>query len=96
MWWNNERLRTLELKKEYPISMDKIIKNLRDGGHLRFFDRKEKLFVQIQLNKKEKRICWERWVSKDKLNWVNWNYYLNLRSVLQVVEQLTAEKRVAN
>lgn len=70
----------------------KIIKKLRDGEHIRFYNSKEKLFVQIQLNKQEKRICWERWVSKDKRNWVNWNYYLDMKSVLQVVEQINQQK----
>jgi len=66
-----------------------VIKNLRHKQPLNMFDRKEKLFVKIQFNKKEtKFICWQRFVSKDRSNWVNWNEYLSLKGVMQVRQQI--------
>lgn len=74
------------------MSKLEIIKKLRNKESIRFFNTKDKTFVHIQLNKQEKRICWERWVSKDKRNWVNQNYYLDMKSVLQVVEDINKQK----
>jgi hypothetical protein len=68
--------------------MDSLIKRLRDRKSVRLFDKKERLFINIQLNKTDNRICWERWVSKDKKNWVNWNLYLSLKDVLQIQKQI--------
>ena len=70
----------------------KIVKKLRDGENLNLFDKNKKLFVRIQLNKQEQRVCWERWVSRDRKGWVNWNYYLDIKSVLQVVEEINQQK----
>jgi hypothetical protein len=64
------------------------IKTLRHGNPLNMFDRKEKLFVKIQLNRQEKFICWQRFVSKDRRNWINWNKYLSLKDVMQVRQQI--------
>ena len=59
---------------------------LRNRQPLRLFDRANKMFVHIQFNKKETGfVCWERWVSKDKSNWVNHNLYLSLKDVRQII-----------
>lgn len=58
------------------------IKHLRDGHSLHLFDRKERLFHTFQLNKKAHFICWQRFVSKDRNNWREWNSYLSLKDVL--------------
>lgn len=61
---------------------------LRHGGGLTLFDRKEKQFTRIQPNKKQAFVCWERWVSKDRRNWVNWNLCLSLKDVNKVLADL--------
>jgi hypothetical protein len=35
------------------------IKKLRDAEALRLWDKTDKVFVVIQLNRKEKYVCWE-------------------------------------
>lgn len=74
------------------MTKNEAIKNLRHGGSLSMFDTSEKLFIRIQLNKKEKYVCWERWVRKSGGNWVNWNLYLSLKDVMDIRQEL-AEKR---
>ncbi len=64
--------------------METLVKRLRNRESIKWFDKKERLFIRIQLNKTDNRICWERWVSKDRNNWVNWNLYLSLKDVLQL------------
>lgn len=62
------------------------LKKLRDRKPVLLWDRANKLFVQIQFNKKEKGfVCWEKWVSKDRINWVNHNLYLSLKDVRQII-----------
>ncbi|HWV28286.1 MAG TPA: hypothetical protein VN038_01480 [Dyadobacter sp.] len=61
---------------------------LRNRKPLSLFDSKEKLFVKIQINRKESFVCWERWVSKDRNNWVNWNLYLSLKDVRNILNDL--------
>jgi hypothetical protein len=71
------------------------LKKLRDRDSLKLFDKKNKLFVRIQLNKKEAFICWERWVSKDKSNWVNWNLCLSLKDVANVLNDIKEGNKFA-
>lgn len=66
------------------------LSKLRNRQNLRLWDSSNKLFVQIQLNKKDKGICWERWVSKDKRNWVKWNEYLSLKDISNITEGIRA------
>jgi len=61
---------------------------LRNRKPLRLWDSLNKLFVHIQLNKKDERVCWERWVSKDKQNWVNWNKYLSLKDISGITAEI--------
>lgn len=58
--------------------------SLRHRQNVRLFDSKEKMFHHIQLNKTTPFICWERWVSKDKQNWVQWNSCLSLKDVMSI------------
>lgn len=68
------------------------IKHLRHGGVLNFFNRKQKTFVKIQLNKKEKDfVCWQRFESKDRRTWVEQNKYLSLKDVMDIRAQIAIE-----
>jgi len=64
------------------MGRNSVIKKLRDGEVLQLY--RGGLFTTIQLNKRHNKICWERWVSKDRRSWMNWNLYLSLREVLQI------------
>ena len=59
-----------------------VIKKLRDGEQLQLY--RGGMFTTIQLNRRDKRVCWERWISKDRKSWFNWNVHLSLRDVLQI------------
>jgi hypothetical protein len=74
------------------MERNSVIKKLRDGEPLELY--RDKLFVKLQLNRRDNRICWERWVSKDKRSWMNWNLFLSLREVLQIYN--SDEKRKIN
>jgi hypothetical protein len=62
--------------------------SLRNGKDLIIFDRIERMFVGFKLNTKEKNICWNRLVSKDKRNWIVWNEYLSLKDVDSIITEL--------
>ena len=64
------------------MERNSVIKKLRDGEPLLLY--RDGLFTTIQLNKRHKRICWERWVSVNKTSWMNWNLFLSLRDVIQI------------
>ena len=64
------------------MERNSVIKKLRDGEVLQLY--RDGLFTKLQLNNRNNRICWERWVSKDRRSWMNWNLYLSLREVLQI------------
>ena len=67
------------------MSTNSIIKKLRDGEPLELY--RDGLFTTIQLNRREGRICWERWISRDKISWINWNLFLSLRDVIQIYNE---------
>jgi len=64
------------------MEKNNVIKRLRDGEPLELYW--DGLFIKLQLNNRNNRICWERWVSKDRRSWINWNLFLSLREVLQI------------
>jgi hypothetical protein len=64
------------------MERNSVIKKLRDGEPLLLY--RDGLFTKIQLNRRESRVCWERWVSKDQRSWMNWNLFLSLRDVIQI------------
>lgn len=71
------------------------IKKLRDKENLRLFDSKERLFIQLQINKKEKGfICWQKYVSKDRRNWIKHNDYLSLRDCWNILEKVKSKKGI--
>jgi len=70
------------MKYEKP-TLD-FISRLRYGESINLFDRKTKLFHHIQINRKEKRVCWERYVSSDKKNWIKWNVCLSIKDILSL------------
>jgi hypothetical protein len=74
------------------MERNSVIKRLRDGEPLELY--RDKLFVKLQLNKRHKRVCWERWISKDRRSWMNWNLFLSLHEVLQIYDN--HEKREIN
>lgn len=75
--------------------MEDQIKRLRNREVLSLWDRKNKLFVKIQLNKTDNRICWQRFVSKDKRTWTNWNQYLSLKDCVQILTKIHAQQKLA-
>lgn len=82
-----QKVNTKTMKKEklmvaFNHNTNDVVKHLRDSRSIRMYDRKTKFFYHIQINKKMKRICWERWVSRDNHNWVKWNECITLREVL--------------
>lgn len=74
------------------MERNSVIKKLRDGEPLELY--RDKLFIKLQLNNRNNRICWEHWVSKDRRSWMNWNLFLSLREVLQIYNN--NEKREIN
>jgi hypothetical protein len=64
------------------MSRSSVIQKLRNGESITLY--RDGLFTRIQLNRRDNRICWERWVSKDQRSWMNWNLFLSLRDVLQI------------
>lgn len=67
---------------------DNHLQKLRNGKPIKLWDSLHRIFVHIQLNRKDERVCWERWVSKDRFNWVNHNKYLSLKDVANILEQV--------
>jgi hypothetical protein len=72
------------------MERNSVIKKLRDGEPLQLY--RDGLFTTIQLNKRNNRICWERWVSKDRRSWMNWNLFLSLRDVIQIYNDYEKRK----
>ena len=71
------------------MTTTEIVNRLRHNNSLEFFDKKEKLFTRIQINKNEtKFVCWQRFVSKDRINWRNWNDFLSLKDILEIRQQI--------
>ena len=71
------------------------IKKLRDREALRLWDKVDKTFVNIQINRKEKYLCWERWISKDQRNWIILNGYLSLREVWIILQGIKEKKELS-
>jgi hypothetical protein len=73
------------------------IKNLRHGGVLDMWDKVEKLFVKIQLNRQEtKFVCWQRFTAKQRGNWTKQNDYLSLKDVMKIRLQIAMNTQTAN
>ena len=66
------------------MERNSVIKKLSDGEPLQLY--RDGLFITLQLNKRERRVCWERWVSVNKTSWMNWNLFLSLHEVLQIYD----------
>jgi hypothetical protein len=64
------------------MSRSSVIQKLRNEESITLY--RDGLFTRIQLNRRDNRICWERWVSNDNKSWMNWNLFLSLRDVLQI------------
>ena len=72
------------------------LSTLRNGENLILFDRIEKMFVGFKLNTNEKMICWKRFVSRDRRNWICWNEYLSLKDVDGIINELKTKKNRTN
>ena len=64
------------------MTRSSVIQTLRNGESITLY--RDGLFTRIQLNRRESRVCWERWVSINRISWMNWNLFLSLREVLQI------------
>jgi hypothetical protein len=69
------------------------IHTLRHGNPVTLFDPNSKLFYHIQINKKAKHICWQRYASIDRKNWIEYNYSLSLREVLDLRAELAIKQQ---
>jgi len=67
------------------MTRSSVIQKLRNKESITLY--RGGLFTRIQLNRRDNRICWERWVSKDNKSWMNWNLFLSLRDVLQIYSE---------
>ncbi len=68
--------------------MKDIILKLRNRQPVKLWDKVNKIFIHIQLNKKDDRICWQRFHSLDRRNWREQNSYLRLKDVIQIINSL--------
>lgn len=68
--------------------------SLRNKRPVTFFDKTTKIFTRIQFNKNENDfVCWERWISRDRKNWVNHNLYLSLHDIDNILKTIKANKQ---
>ena len=74
----------------------KFVSKLRNKEVVNLFDKTNKLFVKLQLNKKSKRICWQRLVSVDKQNWIEYNNSINLKDCLYIINKISLENQKYN
>ena len=65
-----------------------LIKKLRHRQRVAVFDHTEKLFTALQINEKESFVCFKRFVSKDKRNWIEWNKYLTLKDCKRILDTI--------
>ena len=68
--------------------MNTTIKRLRNRENITLFDSGTKLFHRIQLNKTTPFICWQRFVSTNRNNWVKHNECLSLKEIVQLQTQI--------
>ncbi len=62
--------------------LNDVVNRLRNKEYIRKYDYTNKQFEQIQINKKDNRICWQRFISADKQNWIPINNYLSLKDII--------------
>jgi hypothetical protein len=74
------------------MTISETVLKLRNREVLNYFNKETREFTKIQLNKKEKFVCWERWTSKDKIYWINQNLYLSLKDVLSIRQEMIDNK----
>jgi len=74
------------------MTVSETVKKLRNRQVLNYFDKQSKTFTRINLNKKDSKVCWERWTSKDRINWVNQNLYLSLKDVLKIRQKMIDDR----
>ena len=65
-----------------------LINKLRHRQRVTVLDHKEKLFTALQINEKESFVCFQRFVSKDRRNWVEWNKYLTLKDCKRILDTI--------
>lgn len=65
-----------------------LIKKLRHRQRVTVFDHTEKLFTAIQINEKESFVCFQRFVSKDRRNWIERNKYLTIKDCKRILDTI--------
>jgi len=65
---------------------NEMLSKLRNRRSVNLFISAKKLFVKIQLNRKESFICWQRYVSIDRINWIGQNNHLSLKDVDSILK----------
>ena len=65
-----------------------LINKLRHRQLVTVFDHKEKMFTRLKINTKESFVCFQRFVSKDKRNWIEWNKNLSLKDCKQILDNI--------
>jgi hypothetical protein len=73
------------LGKEYYIEL---VSKLRNSKVINLYDYEQKYFVKIQINRTYEKIAFQRFVSKDKNNWVEHNSYLHITDIVFYNAQL--------
>lgn len=75
-----------------------VVNKLRNGQTLKIVDKQRGYIHHFQINKKEKGICFERWVkcigATSANRWVNWNLYLSLKDVVNANTQLVEQNTI--
>jgi hypothetical protein len=69
-----------------------ILSKLRNRQSISFFKpymNSGKRFFKIQLNKELTGICWQRFVSADRCNWIKLNECLSLHDIDKLLNQKT-------
>lgn len=67
--------------------MKVLIRKLRNREAINQFNPATKVFTKIQLNRKAGFICWQRFVSLDRRNWIEQQSYLSIKGVIQLIQQ---------
>lgn len=73
--------------------MERRVNKLRNRESVTLWDSSQKLFIRIQLNKSDNRICWQRFVSTNRRNWTKWNDYLRLKDVVSIWDSVILNRQ---
>jgi hypothetical protein len=74
------------------MTIQDTVKTLRNKENITYFDKERKEFILITYNKDEEFVCWKKFVSKDRRNWVNHNLYMSLKDVLAIRQEMIDQR----